>query len=126
MIPYIVDGVAYRLLNFSLAEARCHGKNPDGSIHDCGLIILDPDFLLCLGLVRTKYKRPIYMSSWTRCWQHNADVGGAGSSKHPLGRAGDLMPVVGGDMRSLRRICDEMFPYRIHRHRYIHCDVRYK
>ncbi len=126
MIEYIVDGVPMVLQNFTLAEARCHGLNPDGSTHDCGLIILDPDFLLCLGLVRAEYDHGIFMSSWTRCLGHNTDVGGSDTSKHPLGRAGDLMPIEGGSMPRLRRICDKVFPYREHHNLFIHCDVRAK
>lgn len=126
MIEYIVNGVVTQLQNFTLAEARCHGFNSDGSIHDCGLIVLDPDFLLCLGLVRIEYGLPIRMESWTRCRKHNIDIGGSSTSKHPLGRAGDLMAVSGGDRLRLWRICDKIFPYRIHYTNSIHCDVRFK
>ncbi len=125
-IEYIVDGAAMRLDNFSLAEARCHGKNPDGSIHDCGLIILEPDLLLCLGLVRVRYDGTIFVSSWTRCREHNSDVGGVETSKHPQGRALDLMPAPEKNMPRLRRICDEVFPYTMHHDRFIHCDLRDK
>lgn len=124
MIKYIVCGVEMELPNFTLAEARCHGLNPNGSVHDCGLIILEPDFLLCLGLVRRRYDRPIFMSSWTRCLIHNADVGGSVTDQHLLGRAADLLPVRGGDIGRLRRICDQVFPYTEHHNSFIHCDVR--
>lgn len=123
MIPFWQDGVLYTLENFELYEVRCRGDNG----HDCGLMILDPELLYLLGRVRIRYDMPVVVTSWTRCWLHNGEVGGSDTSKHPLGRAVDLkaMPVArGGDMTLLRRICKQVFPYIKDYVGHIHCDVR--
>ncbi len=124
MIKYTVNDIVIFLNNFELYEVRCHGDDGRGGIHDCGLMILDPEFLFPLGVVRVRYDMPIVMNSWTCCWVHNAEVGGSDTSKHPLGRAGDLAAAVGGDMPLLREICRDVFPYTIDGPGYIHCDVR--
>lgn len=60
--------------NFTLDEARCHGK--EGNLeHDCGLVILVLELCYALGKVRTDFGKPIKIKSWTRCRSHNDAVG---------------------------------------------------
>ncbi len=122
----IVIWTAKFLDNFALYEARCHGQARDGSIHDCGLVIIDVEFCEAMAKVRKLYGMPIHMGSWTRCWDHNEEVGGKDLSYHLNGRAGDLQPAIGGDMILLRQVCKSVFPYTKDYDRHIHCDVRGK
>lgn len=69
-------------------EFRCHGFNPDGSAHDCGLNTIDPQLVEICDNVRAELGIPLLVSSGTRCAQHNADVGGAGHSAHLTGPDG--------------------------------------
>lgn len=63
-------------------EFRCHGFNPDGTVHDCGLIAIDPNFVEICDAVREDLGIPLVVTSGTRCPAHNQAVGGAPSSAH--------------------------------------------
>ena len=78
--------------HFSRHELMC----PCG----CGHIIINYYLVKNAELLRYRLKlayghykgreRRIHVNSWCRCWDHNTDVGGSRTSKHPLGRAMDL------------------------------------
>jgi len=63
-------------------EFRCHGINPDGTVHDCGLNAIDPVIVEILDDVREELGIPLVITSGTRCVIHNRDVGGAPDSAH--------------------------------------------
>ena len=107
------------LENFSLGEARCHGES-----HDCGLTILGPDLTAALSEVRRLYDKPIIVTSWTRCKEHNAAVGGSERSYHLNGRAVDLKAARDDDSVHLREVCRDVFSFTKHYAFHIHCDVR--
>jgi hypothetical protein len=60
----------------------CHGIEPGGIIHNCGLNAFDPKMRDILNLGREKYGKPIIVSSGCRCKAHNAAIGGARRSGH--------------------------------------------
>jgi len=61
----------------------------------CGAVALDTELLAKLELLRTRYGRPIKVTSGYRCWLHNREVGGITRSKHLTGEAADITPVKG-------------------------------
>jgi hypothetical protein len=69
-------------------EFRCHGTNPDGSVHDCGLNVIDPKLVDICDEVRKALGVPLVIASGSRCPIHNEDVGGAPHSAHLKGQDG--------------------------------------
>ncbi len=114
------------LPHFTLGEARCKGWTEKFGQHDCGLTNLDPDLTAALSEVRRLYDKPIRVRSWTRCIDHNMEVGGKTDSYHLNGRAVDLKATEGGDMVHLREVCRVVFPFAKNYSGHIHCDVRGK
>lgn len=110
--------------HFTLAEARCHERNPDKPPHDCGLVILVPELLECQYKVRYRFGRPIIALSWTRCPPHNAAVGGVRDSLHVNGRALDERPEDMADLGELEQIAREEYPFVLRRYWGLHCDIR--
>jgi hypothetical protein len=106
---------------FKLIEARCQ---------HCWLVILEPDLLEKLHILRSAWGSPITAPSWTRCRVHNADVGGVLNSYHLNGRAVDLRPkILPGQIESsiigsFAEVAKLYFPFVLRHERYIHCDVR--
>ena len=56
----------------------------------CGKAIVDTDFMHKLIALREFCDFPFVVSSFYRCKQYNADIGGAKRSYHLLGRAIDI------------------------------------
>ena len=71
-----------RLIPFTEKEATCNCG--------CGLMILRDNFLD--RLLRARYVSPYAfpITSWTRCENHNKNVGGASRSRHLDGEAVDI------------------------------------
>jgi len=67
---------------------RCHGVEPGGVIHDCGLDVFDPKMRTLLNTARYIFNRPIIINSACRCAAHNLAVGGAKHSAHLVGPDG--------------------------------------
>jgi hypothetical protein len=65
---------------FSMDEIRCK----------CGCegVIVDPDFLDIMNLIREDFGKPIEVNRWYSCPEHDKEVGGKGN--HPSGKAGDF------------------------------------
>ncbi len=103
--------------NFSLREVRCKCG--------CGLVILQPELLICTYNLRMRYGKPVIMRSWTRCLAHNEAVGGKGDSYHLFGKANDPTPADGINDR-FRAICHDCFPYVLDYDDFCHCDTRGK
>ena len=56
----------------------------------CGLLVIDPQLVICLERLREAIKRPIPIVSGYRCCAHNAKVNGASRSRHTTGEAADI------------------------------------
>lgn len=64
----------------------------------CGVCNVDATLLIAAEELREIVKRPLVSTSCFRCEKHNAKVGGAKASEHPLGRAMDLKTPKGMDI----------------------------
>jgi hypothetical protein len=86
--------------HFLASEFRCHGLNPDGSVHDCGLQAVDPSLVDILDDIRDHELAdyPMVVTSGSRCPIHNADVGGKLNSEH-LVQPDELTHAVDTDCR---------------------------
>ena len=56
----------------------------------CGFNTVDAELLSVLTSVRTYFNQPVHINSATRCFKHNAEVGGKPTSQHLIGRAADI------------------------------------
>ena len=69
--------------NFSRSEFECRCG--------CEKDTVDVELILALELVRSKFKRPILITSGARCKEHNTLVGGVGKSQHLECKAADFI-----------------------------------
>lgn len=74
--------------NFKASEFHCHCKNAS-----CTETLIDDELLDRLQWMRDTAGKSIHVNSGFRCWKHNnsSAVGGSKTSKHPLGRAADVV-----------------------------------
>lgn len=56
----------------------------------CGLNNIHPEIVRLLQVIRDEIKRPLVITSGSRCIVHNAKVGGTSTSDHLLGIAVDI------------------------------------
>ncbi len=104
------------LPNFILRETRCP---------HCDLVILDKELLVALDSTRRTFDGSIYVTSWTRCRDHNEEVDGATQSYHLNGRAVDIRPVYDPALLDdLELIARQYFPFVLPYAGHLHCDVR--
>jgi zinc D-Ala-D-Ala carboxypeptidase len=68
--------------NFNQKEFACNC---------CGIATVDMRLVNALEQLRALLKKPISITSGYRCKKHNAEVGGARSSKHATGQAADVV-----------------------------------
>lgn len=61
----------------------------------CGRVMVAVGLVLLLDILRASLGRRLIITSGYRCPKHNAEVHGAETSRHLLGAAADLRPVVG-------------------------------
>lgn len=76
----------YRVRFFKLEEFQCPC---------CGRVMIAAGLVLLLDILRASLGRRLIVTSGYRCEKHNAEVHGAESSRHLIGAAADLRPVVG-------------------------------
>lgn len=67
--------------NFSKAEFACPC---------CGKLIEADRLAETLQVIRDAVKKPVHVTSGTRCPKHNAEVGGVADSAHLTGEAADI------------------------------------
>jgi hypothetical protein len=58
----------------------------------CGKLVADPLFVYQFLLLQNFYDRPFFITSFYRCPEYNASIGGAQYSRHVRGRAIDIIP----------------------------------
>lgn len=76
----------YRVRFFQLKEFACPC---------CHRAIVAVGLVLLLDILRASLGRRLIVTSGYRCPKHNAEVHGAEASRHLIGAAADLQPVVG-------------------------------
>ena len=69
-------------MNFKRSEFACKCG--------CGFDTVDAGLLQALNKIRDHFEVPITITSGCRCIHHNNTVGGATTSQHLIGRAGDF------------------------------------
>jgi hypothetical protein len=67
--------------NFKQSEFKCSC---------CGMATVDLRLIKALEQLRELLGKPISITSGYRCKRHNAEIGGARSSKHQTGQAADI------------------------------------
>ncbi len=72
--------------------------------------VVKRDLIVMLNAIRSRYGRPIVVTSGYRSPEHNKAVGGVINSQHVLGTAADIKPLEENmsDLPELQAICDEM------------------
>ena len=65
---------------FSLNEMQC--------TCGCDGLIVEPNFLDIMNLIRADFGRPMKVNRWYSCPTHDAELGGKGN--HPRGMAADI------------------------------------
>lgn len=76
---------------------------------NCGFDAVDVELLEVLTMIREHFGQPVTITSGCRCEKHNANVGGASSSQHKLGKAADFQ-VKGMTPQDVQRALDAMLP----------------
>lgn len=121
----MIDWNAEPIPNFTLKEARCKCG--------CSVIMLQITTLDSLHKVRSEYGKSIIVTSWARCKDWNAKVGGKADSYHLNGKAVDIKPGNSNDIDILETIAREPFAF-VKRYlrensdgsisEWLHCDIR--
>jgi uncharacterized protein YcbK (DUF882 family) len=75
----------------------------------CGLNLTNSNLIVNVQKIREYIKKPIAISSGTRCHKHNIAVGGEKKSNHLLGIAVDLV-LLQGEPIELYNAIDYLFP----------------
>jgi uncharacterized protein YcbK (DUF882 family) len=70
---------------FSPKEFRCRCKRKE-----CDARPISMDLVRLLDVLRARLKRPLLVTSGTRCTLHNSNVGGTPNSQHLNGLAADV------------------------------------
>lgn len=106
------------LKHFKMSEFRCRC---------CGEALMDLEFIKRLDLLRSKFCKPLVVTSGFRCPQHNKRSGGSEFSQHLLGLAADLSwSEYGGNerLRLLKLAIDLGFKGIGFHEKFIHLDLR--
>lgn len=56
----------------------------------CGHCIIQPLFYFKMNVLRALIDRPLRITSWNRCDEHNIKEGGSDTSSHLIGYAADI------------------------------------
>lgn len=72
--------------------------------------VVKRELIVMLNAIRSRYGRPIVVTSGYRSPEHNKAVGGVINSQHVLGTVADIKPLEENmsDLPELQAICDEM------------------
>lgn len=76
----------------------------------CGAFNIDPNLILALQAVRDELGLALTVSSGTRCFKHNEEVGGSKLSDHLLGKAVDIACHQGHIRRRIVSAALKQFP----------------
>lgn len=85
-------------------------ESKDGKSSPFDDTVVKRELIVMLNAIRSRYGKPIVITSGYRSPEHNAAVGGVQNSFHTLGLAADIRPLSENcsDLPELQKICDEM------------------
>lgn len=85
-------------------------ESKDGKPSPFDKTVVKRELIVMLNAIRSRYGRPIVVTSGYRSPEHNKAVGGVANSQHVLGTAADIKPLDENmsDLPELQAICDEM------------------
>ena len=88
-------------------------ESKDGKQSPFDDTVVKRELIVMLNAIRSRYGKPIVVTSGYRSPEHNAAVGGVKNSYHTLGLAADIRPLNENrsDLTDLQKICDEMNPH---------------
>lgn len=88
-------------------------ESKDGKPSPFDETVVKRELIVLLNAIRSRYGKPIVVTSGYRSPEHNAAVGGVKNSYHTLGLAADIRPLNENrsDVSMLQAICDEMNPH---------------
>lgn len=88
-------------------------ESKDGKQSPFDDTVVKRELIVMLNAIRSRYGKPIVVTSGYRSPEHNAAVGGVKNSYHTLGLAADIRPLNENrsDVSKLQAICDEMNPH---------------
>lgn len=88
-------------------------ESKDGKQSPFDDTVVKRELIVMLNAIRSRYGKPIVVTSGYRSPEHNAKVGGVKNSYHTLGLAADIRPLNENrsDLTGLQAICDEMNPH---------------
>lgn len=88
-------------------------ESKDGKPSPFDETVVKRELIVLLNAIRSRYGKPIVVTSGYRSPEHNAAVGGVKNSYHTLGLAADIRPLNENrsDVSLLQSICDEMNPH---------------
>lgn len=72
--------------HFRLSELRCKGAECAGRLPS----MIDPDLIMLLEKLRSRFNAPVRIKSGFRCRVHNEAVSGSSDSRHMHGDAADV------------------------------------
>lgn len=77
----------------------------------CGRILVAVGLVFLLDILRASLGRRLIVTSGYRCVAHNAEVHGAETSRHLIGAAADLRPVVGMSYTDFAAVAGGVFAF---------------
>lgn len=85
-------------------------ESKDGKPSPFDDTVVKRELIVKLNAIRSRYGKPIVVTSGYRSPEHNAAVGGVKNSYHTLGLAADIRSLSENrsDLSELQQICDEM------------------
>ena len=85
-------------------------ESKDGKPSPFDETVVKRELIVLLNAIRSRYGKPIVVTSGYRSPEHNEKVGGVKNSYHTLGLAADIRPLSKNmsDLPELQKICDEM------------------
>ena len=88
-------------------------ESKDGKPSPFDETVVKRELIVLLNAIRSRYGKPIVVTSGYRSPEHNEAVGGVKNSYHTLGLAADIRPLNENrsDVSLLQGICDEMNPH---------------
>lgn len=98
---------------FRISEVECK---------HCGEVLLDHEFMVLMDSIRERVGEPLYINSWYRCEEWDANVGGKGN--HTTGRAADIQCLSSGLRWKILDACFHLNVRRIGVHvGFVHVDI---
>lgn len=85
-------------------------ESKDGKASPFDETVVKRELIVLLNAIRSRYGKPVVVTSGYRSPEHNEAVGGVKNSYHTLGLAADIRPLNENrsDVSLLQSICDEM------------------